>query len=136
MGRRGAPFRGVLFVGLMLTATGPRVIEFNVRFGDPECQVLMLRLRSDLLPYLHAAATGGLAGMPEPEWRDEAAVCVVLAAEGYPEAPVTDSVIEGAEADFGPEVTVFHAGTRRDADGSLRAAGGRRRRITVTRVVR
>jgi len=121
----GSPYRGVLYAGLMIEGGATRLVEFNARFGDPECQVLMLRLRSDLLPYLHASATGGLAGMPEPEWRQEAGVCVVLAADGYPEAPATGSVIEGAEADFGPEVTVFHAGTRRGEDGSLRAAGGR-----------
>jgi phosphoribosylamine--glycine ligase len=99
-------------------------VEFNARFGDPECQVLLLRLESDLLPYLYAAATGRLAGMAPPVWREQTAVCVVLAAEGYPEAPRTGSVIRGAEADFGPDVMVFHAGTRRDG-GKLIAAGGR-----------
>ena len=125
MAAEGTPYRGVLYAGLMIGMEGPRLVEFNARFGDPECQVLMLRLQSDLLPYLHAAATGALARMPEPEWRDEAAVCVVLAADGYPEAPVTGSVIRGAEAEFGDDVVVFHAGTTRDADGTLRAAGGR-----------
>jgi len=125
MAEEGAPYRGVLFAGLMLTAEGPKLVEFNARFGDPECQVLMLRLDSDLLPYLHAAATGTLDNQPPPQWRNEAAVCVVLAAEGYPEAPAAGSLIRGAEADFGPDVVVFHAGTARDADGALRAAGGR-----------
>jgi len=125
MAAEGAPYRGVLYAGLMVGADGPKLVEFNARFGDPECQALMLRLESDLLPYLHAAATGGLAGLAAPEWREEAAVCVVLAAEGYPEAPVTGGLIEGAEAEFGPDVAVFHAGVRREADGSLRAAGGR-----------
>jgi phosphoribosylamine--glycine ligase len=124
MSAEGAPYRGVLYAGLMVGEGEPRLVEFNARFGDPECQVLMLRLGSDLLPYLHAAATGGLAGMAPPRWRSEAAVCVVLAAEGYPEAPRTGSVIEGAEADFGSDVVVFHAGTRRE-DGALVAAGGR-----------
>ena len=100
-------------------------MEFNVRFGDPECQVLMLRLESDLVPYLVACAHGTLARAPAPIWRDEAAICVVLAADGYPESPVTGSIIRGAEQDFGPDVVVFHAGTARDADGTLRAAGGR-----------
>jgi phosphoribosylamine--glycine ligase len=115
----------VLFVELMATRDGPKLIEFNVRFGDPECQVLMLRLESDLVPYLLACATGTLAGMPAPRWRDEHAVCVVLAAEGYPDAPKAGSVIRGADQDFGPEVVVFHAGTRLGADGELLAAGGR-----------
>jgi len=121
----GAPYRGVLFVELMATADGPKLVEFNVRFGDPECQVLMLRLESDLVPYLLACATGNLAEVREPEWSDEAAICVVLAADGYPESPVGGSIIRGAEQDFGPDVVVFHAGTSRDEDGTLRAAGGR-----------
>ena len=121
----GAPYHGVLFVELMATADGPRLVEFNVRFGDPECQVLMLRLESDLVPYLVACACGRLGDMPPPVWRDEHAVCVVMAADGYPESPVVGSIIRGAEQDFGPEVVVFHAGAARDADGTLRAAGGR-----------
>jgi phosphoribosylamine--glycine ligase len=125
IGREGAPFRGVLFCEVMVTADGPKLVEFNVRFGDPECQVLMLRLQSDLVPYLHAAAVGRLADLPAPRWRREAAICVVLAAEGYPEAPRAGSVIGGAEADFGPDVEIFHAGTGRRADGALLAAGGR-----------
>jgi len=121
----GAPYRGVIYCEMMVTAEGPKLVEFNARFGDPECQVLMLRLQSDLVPYLVAAATGRLAELPAPVWRGEAAVCVVLAARGYPEAPQSGSVIGGAEADFGPNVTVFHAGTRRREDGALIAAGGR-----------
>jgi phosphoribosylamine--glycine ligase len=124
MAVEGSPFKGVLFAGVMVTPTGPRLVEFNARFGDPECQVIMLRLDSDLLPYLHAAATGALAGMAEPLWRDEAVICVVLAAEGYPDNPQTGSVIKGADADFGPDVVVFHAGTA-TAGGDLIAAGGR-----------
>ncbi len=121
----GAPYRGVLFVELMATAEGPKLVEFNARFGDPECQVLMLRLESDLVPYLLACATGRLAELPAPVWRDEAAVCVVLAARGYPDAPEAGSVIKGAEQDFGEHVVVFHAGAARGEDGTLRAAGGR-----------
>ncbi|MEO8812737.1 MAG: phosphoribosylamine--glycine ligase [Caulobacteraceae bacterium] len=121
----GTPYRGVLFAGLMIGPGGPRLVEFNARFGDPECQVLMVRLKSDIVPYLLAAATGGLAKLPPPAWRDEAAICVVLAAEGYPDAPVPGAVIDGADADFGPDVVVFHAGTARRADGALVAAGGR-----------
>jgi phosphoribosylamine--glycine ligase len=125
MAAEGAPFTGVLFAGLMITPQGPRLVEFNARFGDPECQTLMLRLKSDLLPYLHAAATGRLSDMPGPIWRDDAAICVVLAAKGYPDAPQLGTVITGAEADFGEHVVVFHAGLSRDAEGRLIAAGGR-----------
>jgi phosphoribosylamine--glycine ligase len=109
----------------MVTDDGPRLVEHNARFGDPECQVLMLRLKSDLVPYLLAAATGRLAGVREPAWRTESAICVVLAARGYPDSPLEGSVIRGAEQDFGPDVVVFHAGTRRRPDGTLVAAGGR-----------
>jgi phosphoribosylamine--glycine ligase len=122
--RDGAPYRGVLFVELMATRDGPKLVEFNVRFGDPECQVLMLRLESDLVPYLMACATGTLADLPPPVWRDEAAVCVVLAAEGYPGTPRAGGEIRIPET-LGEGVAVFHAGTRRDEAGVLRAAGGR-----------
>ncbi|MGE5566552.1 MAG: phosphoribosylamine--glycine ligase [Parcubacteria group bacterium] len=125
MAAEGCPYKGVLYAGLMLTNDGPKLVEYNARFGDPECQVLMLRLESDIVPYLLAAATGKLAEMPEPKWRDEAAICVVMAAEGYPEAPKSGGLITGADADFGGEAEVFHAGTKRDPDGTLRAAGGR-----------
>ena len=121
----GTPYRGVVYAGLMIGAAGPRLVEFNARFGDPECQVLMLRLESDLAPYLYAAATGGLAGLAEPKWRDEAAICVVLAARGYPDAPEKGSEIRGLDLDFGEGVAVFHAGTGLRADGALIATGGR-----------
>ena len=121
----GAPYVGALFCEMMVTPEGPKLVEFNVRFGDPECQVLMLRLESDIVPYLAAAAGGTLADLPAPLWRDQAAICVVLAAEGYPGTPTAGGVIEGAEADFGPDVVVFHAGTKRREDGALIAAGGR-----------
>ena len=124
MAQEGMPYCGVLYAGLMLTPTGPKLVEFNARFGDPECQVLMLRLKSDLLPLLYAAATGSLARASVPEWHNEAAICVVLAAEGYPDNPRGGSVIRGADADFGEGVQVFHAGTVLDGDG-LKAAGGR-----------
>ena len=125
MAAEGYPYRGVLYAGLMLTAEGPKLVEYNARFGDPECQVLMLRLEDDIVPYLLAAAKGELAGMGEPRWREEAAICVVMAANGYPDAPAGGGVIQGAEADFDDEAVVFHAGTSRDPDGTLRAAGGR-----------
>jgi phosphoribosylamine--glycine ligase len=121
----GAPYQGVLFCEMMVTAEGPKLIEFNTRFGDPECQVLMFRLESDLAPYLLAAATGELSSLPPPVWSDKAAICVVLAAGGYPDAPRLGGLITGAEADFGPDVVIFHAGSKRRPDGALVAAGGR-----------
>ena len=125
MARRGTPFRGILFAGLMLTSDGLKLIEFNVRFGDPECQVLLLRLRSDLLPALLAAHDGELAHF-DLRWHDSAAVAVVMAARGYPEAPEHGSEIRGLEsAAAKPGVQVFHAGTIADVDGRVRAAGGR-----------
>jgi len=123
--QEGAPYRGVLFVELMATRRGPKLVEFNVRFGDPECQVLMLRLESDLVPYLYACATGTLAQLPPPVWRDEAAVCVVVAAQGYPETPKAGGAIGGLADAQALGAVVFHAGTRRGEDGALRAAGGR-----------
>jgi phosphoribosylamine--glycine ligase len=125
MKAEGNPYKGVLYAGLMIEDGKPRLVEYNARFGDPECQVLMLRLKSDIVPYLMAAATGGLKQLPSPEWHDEPAVCVVYAAKGYPDSPLSGSIIRGAEQDFGRDVTVFHASTSRDADGNLRAAGGR-----------
>jgi len=121
----GLPYTGVLYAGLMIENGRGRLVEYNARFGDPECQVLMLRLKSDLVPYLMAAAKGKLKDMPAPEWHDEAAVCVVYAAQGYPDSPVSGSIIRGAEQDFGADVVVFHAGTKRLEDGKLAAAGGR-----------
>jgi phosphoribosylamine---glycine ligase len=125
MRRRGMPFSGVLYVGLALTATGPRVVEFNVRFGDPETQVVLARLRTPLGGLLMAAATGGLAAFEQLSWSDGAAVTVVLAADGYPESPRAGDPIEGlAEAASVPGVRVLHAGTRL-ADGLVVSAGGR-----------
>lgn len=125
MARRGTPFRGVLFAGLMLTSEGPKLIEFNVRFGDPECQALLLRLRSDLLPALLAACDGDVSGA-DLRWSDDASLVVVMAAEGYPGAPRKGSAIKGLErAAAVPGAKVFHAGTARRADGALVADGGR-----------
>ncbi|MGE5271344.1 MAG: phosphoribosylamine--glycine ligase [Thiohalocapsa sp.] len=124
MARDGKPFKGVLYAGLMLTESGPKLLEYNVRFGDPECQVLMMRLKSDLLPALLAARDGVLQQV-DLRWYDESALCVVLAAKGYPEDPQRGSEIRGlAAAASDPEVKIFHAGTRRDG-GRLLAAGGR-----------
>jgi phosphoribosylamine--glycine ligase len=121
----GSPYRGVLFVELMATRHGPKLVEFNARFGDPECQVLMLRLESDLVPYLMACATGTLHEMHQPKWRDEDAVCVVLATEGYPGKAQAGSVIAGLDQDFGPGVVVFQAGTSAGPDGAILAGAGR-----------
>ncbi|MFN4288783.1 MAG: phosphoribosylamine--glycine ligase [Brevundimonas sp.] len=125
MNAEGCPYRGVLYAGLMVGEEGPRVVEFNARFGDPECQVLMMRMESDLVPYLLACARGGLERLPEPVFSPQAGIVVVLAAKGYPDSPLEGSIIRGAEQDFGEGVQVFHAGTRRRPDGTLIAAGGR-----------
>ena len=125
MAAEAMPYRGVLYAGLMLTPTGPRLVEYNARFGDPECQVLMLRLKSDLVPYLLATANGTLDQLPQPQWHDAVAICVVLAAPGYPEAPKTGSIIRGLDQDFGPDVVIFHAGTEQAANGDILASGGR-----------
>jgi phosphoribosylamine--glycine ligase len=125
MRARGTPFKGVLFAGLMLTREGPKLIEFNVRFGDPETQAMVLRLGEDLLPWLEAAAAGRLPDRPLV-LGNEVSVAVVLAAQGYPEAPIKGGVIEGLELAAGlPAVSVFQAGTRRSEDGPLLADGGR-----------
>ncbi len=131
MRARGAPYRGVLYAGLMIGAEGPRLVEFNARFGDPECQVLMRRLASDFLPALHATATNALKGQ-EIAWSDDAAALVVLAARGYPGAYKKGSRIHGIKAANSlPGVIVFHAGTE-DRDGAIHAAGGRVLNVTAT----
>jgi phosphoribosylamine--glycine ligase len=125
MKRRSAPFRGVLFAGLMLTDDGPKLIEFNVRFGDPECQALLPRLKSDLLLALLAAYDGEL-GQFDLRWNEIASVAVVMAAQGYPEAPRRGTEIQGLDrAAKVPGVLVFHAGTEKDSAGRFIAAGGR-----------
>jgi phosphoribosylamine--glycine ligase len=125
MVRKGMPFRGILFAGLMLTEEGAKLIEFNVRFGDPECQVLLSRLKSDLLPALQAACDGELRDF-DLRWSDSAVVGVVMAARGYPDAPERGSVINGLEqAAAAPGVSVFHSGTEAAPDGTIVAAGGR-----------
>ncbi len=124
MAREGAPYAGVLYVGLMITKDGPRVVEFNCRFGDPECQAILPRLDEDILPVFDAVARG--RGLPASlRWRPESSVCVVLASRGYPAAPNVGDPISGLDAAGAlPGVNVFHAGTARH-DGSLVTAGGR-----------
>lgn len=128
MAKDGHPFTGVFFAGLMITAKGPELIEYNTRFGDPECQVLMMRLKSDILPILYATATGTLDQVTA-EWRDDPALTVVLASKGYPGAYDKATPIE-----FIPEATgdakVFHAGTA-IKDGKLVATGGRVLNVTA-----
>jgi phosphoribosylamine---glycine ligase len=122
---RGTPYRGLLYAGLVDTIDGPQLLEFNARFGDPETQVILPKLASDLGDLLHASATGRV-GDVEVEWHDDAVVTVVLASGGYPEGYATGAAIDGAEAAASrPGVTVFHAGTARDPAGGLVTAGGR-----------
>jgi phosphoribosylamine--glycine ligase len=127
MRRRGIPFSGLLYVGLALTPDGPKVIEFNARFGDPETQVVLALLATPLAGLLKAAATGTLAGHPPLRWHPGAAVTVVVASENYPGTPRTGDVIEGGE-----RPGVIHAGTARRADGALVSAGGRVLSATAT----
>ncbi len=122
MHERGTPFAGLLYAGLALTSRGPQVVEFNARFGDPETQVVLALLESSLADLLLAAATGRLAEQPAPRWRDGAAVTVVVAAEGYPAAPVTGAPLAVGRLPEG--VQVLHAGTRREG-GAVVASGGR-----------
>lgn len=138
LARRGSPFRGLLYAGIVETADGPKVLEYNVRFGDPETQVVLPRLTSSLVDLLWASAVGsptsddGVASVPVT-FGDDAAVTVVMASAGYPEQATTGDVIDGvADADGLDRVTVLHAGTTRDAEGRLVTAGGRVLAVTAT----
>jgi phosphoribosylamine---glycine ligase len=130
MAELDAPFSGVLFAGLMITPAGPKLIEYNARFGDPECQVLMMRLKDDLLVLLEAAADGQLSHM-STRWRDDAALTVVMAAKGYPGAPEKGSVIRGLEQAASDGVEIFHAGTA-ERGGEIVANGGRVLNVTAS----
>jgi phosphoribosylamine--glycine ligase len=122
---RGIDYRGVLYAGIMLTADGPKVLEYNVRFGDPECQAVLVRLRSSILDLFDATIDRRLAAH-RLEWETGSSVCVVMAAEGYPGEIRRGDAIRGLdEAARLPGVEVFHAGTARDAGGQWRTAGGR-----------
>src|SRR5581483_3541674 len=120
---QGTPYRGTIYPGLMLTDAGPRVIEFNCRFGDPETQVIVPRLEGDLFDLLWRGAAGDLSGV-EPVWSEDACVGVVLAAAGYPGPVRQGDEITGLD-ELDPDVIAFHAGTARSADGRLQTAGGR-----------
>jgi phosphoribosylamine--glycine ligase len=124
MARRGTPFRGALYAGLMLTKDGPRVLEFNARFGDPETQPILMRVQGDIVPPLLAAARGDLSATTI-QVDPRAAVGVVMAAEGYPGRVTVGDAVEGAEGPFPPGVQVFQAGTRRGPDGRILTSGGR-----------
>jgi len=119
--RRGIDYRGTLYAGLMLTEEGPKLVEYNVRFGDPECQALMLRLDSDLLELMLACAKGELADARAPRFSKDSSLVVVMAAEGYPDAPRTGGTISGLDQ---PGAKIFHAGTALK-DGKLVSSGGR-----------
>jgi phosphoribosylamine--glycine ligase len=127
----GFRFRGILFLGLMLTDGGPKLLEYNVRFGDPETQAILVRLESDLVEICEAMLDGSLSET-QIKWRQGNSACVVLAAEGYPQKPRTGDVIRGLD-DAGAlnDVTIFHAGTKRSADGTIATAGGRVLGITA-----
>ncbi len=132
MAAEGHPYKGVLYAGLMLTADGPKLLEYNVRFGDPECQVLVARLKSDLLPALIASRDGVLSTV-DLRWHDKAALCVVMASEGYPGPYGKGDPIGGLDAAGESEaVTIFHAGTRVGPDGEILANGGRVLGVTAT----
>ena len=134
MAKDGHPFKGVLFAGLMITEDGPKLIEYNARFGDPECQVIMRRLQSDLLPILLAAEAGELDKLEAPAWFEEPVANVVLAAKGYPGTYKKGTIINGVEdANEKDGVVVFHAGTRRGTNcGKLKANGGRVVNVTAS----
>jgi phosphoribosylamine--glycine ligase len=124
LAEEGRRFQGVLFAGLMITDAGPKVLEFNARFGDPETQVIMARMRSDVVPILQQCATGTL-GETRVEWAKEPAVCVVLASKGYPDEPETGKVVTGLDAiKEWSDVVVYHAATKRE-DGAVKTVGGR-----------
>jgi phosphoribosylamine---glycine ligase len=128
----GMPFKGFLFAGIMLTREGPKLLEYNVRLGDPEAQTLLVRLKSDLLPALVAARDGVLKSF-DLRWHADPTITVVMAAEGYPGEPRTGTVIEALDAAAQVEgITIFHAGTKRDGQGRLVAAGGRVLNVTAT----
>ncbi len=131
MADAGMPYQGVLYAGLMLTAQGPKLIEYNCRFGDPECQVLMMRLEDDLPTILAAVAENRLAAIAPPRFSADPALTVVMAAKGYPGTPEKGGAIRGIEAAEADGAKVFHAGTKRDVAGEIVANGGRVLNVTA-----
>ena len=129
MSDKGHPYRGVLYAGLMLTEDGPQLIEYNARFGDPECQVLMLRMESDIVPALMSAARRDLSDVGL-DWSDDVAMTVVMAAKGYPGSYEKNTLIEGLDAAEQNGAVVFHAGTKAEA-GDILATGGRVLNVTA-----
>ncbi|MDP8888416.1 MAG: phosphoribosylamine--glycine ligase [Thermoproteota archaeon] len=131
--KRGAPFKGFLYAGIMVdeNTKKPYVLEFNVRMGDPECQPIMMRMKPDLYEYVDAAVEGRLESMPQIEWKNQTAVCVIMSARGYPGSYEKGKVIEGLNSEFGPHVMVFHAGTTRDSQGRIVTNGGRVLAVTA-----
>jgi len=126
MKKRGTPFKGFLYAGIMVDESGePRVLEFNARMGDPECQPIMMRMTSDLYEYINAAIDGRLGEMPPIQWKEQTAVCVVMAARGYPGNYKRGEVIEGLNSSFGQDVMIFQAGTARDSQNRILTNGGR-----------
>jgi phosphoribosylamine---glycine ligase len=125
--KRGNPFKGFLYAGIMVeeSTKKPYVLEFNVRMGDPECQPIMMRMKPGLYEYIDAAVDERLESMPQIEWNNQTAVCVIIAARGYPGSYEKGKVIEGLNSEFGPHVMVFHAGTSRDSQGKIVTNGGR-----------
>jgi len=132
MADEGCPYSGVLYAGLMLTKDGPKLIEYNARFGDPECQVLMMRLKSDLVELLLACAENRLGAIQPPRFADDVALTVVMAANGYPGTPEQGGRIDGIAAAEAGGAKVFHAGTALGGDGVLKATGGRVLNVTAT----
>jgi len=125
MSNDGRPYKGILYAGLMVTKDGPKVLEFNARFGDPECQPLLMRMKSDIVPVLMGVARGDISGI-RVEWSEEPAVCVVMAAKGYPGAYAKGAPINGLDrAGAMKDVAVFHAGTAKSSDGRIVTNGGR-----------
>jgi phosphoribosylamine--glycine ligase len=125
MKKRGTPFKGFLYAGIMVVDGEPKVLEFNARMGDPECQPIMMRMKSDLYEYIDAAIDSKLDLMPPIKWKDQIAVCVIMAARGYPGSYEKGKVIEGLDSGFGPDIIVFHAGTARDQQNRVVTNGGR-----------
>jgi phosphoribosylamine--glycine ligase len=133
MKEHGSPFKGFLYGGIMIEeqTRKPYVLEFNVRMGDPECQPILMRMQSDLFEYLQSVTSDELDSLPPVKWKNQFAVCVVMASRGYPGRYSVGYVIKGLDSDFGPDVTVFHADTKLDTENTIRTNGGRVLGITA-----